>query len=218
MTRASVTSTTEIGTILLFGAMASTKAAMGSVKRTKKRARPSGDPFSAPERRHANELLRTARSLLFEMAEDLPDKALTDRERADLRFNLREVEGFVDRATGGAHYARNRRWSLLYEFTKAARDEGRKLTESEIRGWPLLPASYAALTDDAIAARALLVKCVTARTRYEWLQLLVDAIAEVEAAEMGDHEWFPDAFEATIHAHRRQELRVLGVSDPRTKA
>ena len=107
---------------------------------------------------------------------------------------------------------------MLYEFTRAGRDEGRKLTDFDIRRWPLLPAQYSAPGADATAARALLVKCVTARTRHEWLQLLIDAIAEVEAAEMGDHQWFPDAFEATIHAHRREELRVLGVSDPKTKA
>jgi len=198
--------------------MASMKVAKKVAKPTKKRPRLGGGRFSPPERQRAREVLRTAMSLLCEMAEDLSDETLTDRERADLRFNLREVEGFVDRATGGAVYARNRRWSLLYEFTKAVRDEGRKLTDFEIRRWPLLPAQYSAQTDDATAARALLVKCVTARSRHEWLQLLVDAIAEVEAAEMGDHNWFPDAFEATVHAHRREELRVLGVSDPKTKA
>ncbi len=155
-------------------------------------------------------MVRVAADLLHELGEDLDDATLTPRELTDLRFNIRELETFVVRSTGGETYARNRRWSFLYELTKGAREEGRPLDEKEIA---MLPPAYAAASRDAVAARALLVKSVAARTRYEWLDHLVSAIAEVEANTMGHHNFDPEAFEATIHAHRRDELRVLGVSD-----
>lgn len=191
--------------------MASTKVARGrGARSTKKRPRPSDSPLSSDERDRARELVRVATDLLYELGEDLDGETLTPRERRDLRFNIRELESFVVRSTGGAAYARNRRWSLLYEMTKAARDESRRLTAQDVAR---LPPAYAAAGRDAIAARSLLAKSVAARTRREWLDFLVEAIAEVEADEMGDHTFDPEAFEATILAHRRVELRVLGVSD-----
>lgn len=194
------------------GTMASTKVARGrSAKNTKKRPRPSDSPLSSDERDRAREMVRVAANLLHEIGGDLDDATLTPRERTDLRFNIRELEAFVVRSTGGEVYARNRRWSLLYEMTKAARDESRRLSAQDIAR---LPPAYAGAHRDASAARSLLAKSVAARTRREWLDFLVEAIAEVEADEMGDHTFDPEAFEATILAHRRVELRVLGVSDP----
>ena len=191
--------------------MASTKVERGrGVKNTKKRPRSSGSPLSSNERDRAKEMLRVAADLLHEIGQDLDDGTLTPRERTDLRFNIRELQGYVVRSTGGATYARNRRWSLLYEMTKTARDERRQLTAQEIA---MLPAAFGGTSRDAVAARSLLAKSVSARTRREWLDFLVEAIAEVEADEMGDHTFDPEAFEATILAHRRVELRVLGVSD-----
>lgn len=193
------------------GTMASTKVARGrGAKNTKKRPRLSNSPLSSNERDRAREMVRVAADLLHEIGEDVDDATLTPRERTDLRFNIRELESFVVRSTGGATYARNRRWSLLYEMTKAARDESRRLSAQDI---DRLPPAYAGANRDAVAARALLVKSVASRSRYEWLDLLITAIKAVEADEMGDRNWLPEAFEATILAHRRVELRVLGVSD-----
>lgn len=193
------------------GTMASTKVARGrGAKNTKKRPRLSNSPLSSNERDRAREMVRVAADLLHEIGEDLDDATLSAREQTDLRFNIREVESFVVRSTGGAAYARNRRWSLLYEMTKAARDESRRLSAQDIAR---LPPAYAGANRDAIAARSLLAKSVAARTRREWLDFLVEAIAEVEANAMGHHNFDPEAFEATILAHRRVELRVLGVSD-----
>jgi len=192
--------------------MASRKTRKSRKRPTKKRPQLSGRRLSKSERTQIRELLAEAARLLHSIHDDLEDKTLTPRERADLRFNVREVEVFVTRSTGGELFARNRRWSLLHELTKTARDEGRRLTTQELAH---LPRQFTGSAPDAVAARELLAKAVAARSRHEWLQLLIDAIAEVDVDAMGDHQWFPDAFETTILAHRREALRVLGISDVR---
>jgi hypothetical protein len=179
----------------------------------KKRPRPTSAPISKEDREQLRDLLRSAGELLCSYGEDLADKALSVRERVDLRTNLRFVADFVMRANGGRLFDRNRRWALLYELTKNARKRKTRPSTVTIAQWPGLPRAYAATTKDALAARELLAKSVRARSRYEWLELLVDAIAILEVDEMGDRKWLPDAFEATILAHRREERRVLGVSD-----
>lgn len=194
--------------------MAPRKPVQSRKQPTRKRPRLSNGRLSTSERKRIREVLAEARRLLDSIGDDLEDGTLTPRERADLRFNVREVEIFVTRSTGGELFERNRRWSLLYERTKAARDEGRPLDEHDLAH---LPRAYTGTDQSAIAARSLLARSVAARTRVDWLVLLTKAIGKVDARAMGDRNWLPEAFEATILAHRREELRVLGISDVRTR-
>lgn len=176
---------------------------------SKKRPRPSSAPLSARERDEARALLAAATELVAGLADELSDDGLDPEQRACLRADLGSLAEFVERANGGRLFERNRRWSLLYELTKDARARKERVTPDGVARWRLLPAAYASASRDAAAARELLARSVAAPSRREWLELLVDAIAEVEADEMGDHKWYPEAFEATVLAHRRDERRVL---------
>jgi hypothetical protein len=192
---------------------AGTRVGRATVQPAKKRPRPGSDPFSQAERDEARGLLRAASDLLHAYGEELDDLTIGPRKRVDLRTDLRTVADFVEQANGGRLFERNRRWALLFELTKDARERKQRPTAAYIAQWPLLPASYAASTKDATKARELLVKAVAAEHRYDWLEALRDAIITVEPDEMGTHDWEPEALEATILAHQRVELRVFGVSD-----
>lgn len=165
--------------------------------------RPANDAqVNEQEGAEARELLGTAQAFLIGIREDLDDPPRGPRARVELRERIRIVLRWVKDLEGN-EYERNYRWSVLVHHVRDARREKQRPSAADIATWELLPPGYVS----SPKACALIAAAVAAKSKDQWLKLLVDAIREVEKTSP------PRSLEVIVSDFLKVERRLKGV-DP----